>query len=123
MNSFSLLLVLAVAVPAAPLAAQQPDSANSFPRDSAVSRHRHGDHRGHNSGDNNRMGGRRGMPFDPARLLARKDALGLSAQQVAQLTALEDNAKPGMTAALQQIKNERVAIAAGLNAELPTRFN
>ncbi len=41
------------------------------------------------------------MPFDPAHLLARKDALGLSAQQVAQLTALENNAKPEMSAALQ----------------------
>ena len=85
MNPFSLLSLLAVAVPAAPLAAQQPDSASLAPRDSAVGRHRHGDHRGHNNG----MGGRQRMPFDPARLLARKDALGLSAQQVAQLTALE----------------------------------
>lgn len=59
------------------------------------------------------------MPFDPARLLARKEALGLSAQQVAQLTALENNAKPGMTAAVQQIKSERAAIAAGLNAAAP----
>ncbi len=59
------------------------------------------------------------MPFDPARLLARKDALGLSAQQVAQLTALENNAKPGMTAAQKQIKTERAAIASGLNADAP----
>jgi Spy/CpxP family protein refolding chaperone len=59
------------------------------------------------------------MPFDPARLLARKDALGLSAQQVGRLTALENNTKPGMTAALQQIKTERAAIAAGLNADAP----
>lgn len=112
MNPYSLVLALAVVVPAAPLTAQQPDSASAVPRDSAVSRNGHGEHRGHD----NRMGGRRGMPFDPARLLARKDALGLSTQQVAQLTALETNAKPGMTAALQQIRTERAAIAAGLNA-------
>jgi Spy/CpxP family protein refolding chaperone len=59
------------------------------------------------------------MPFDPARLLAHKDALGLSAQQVAQLNALENDAKPGMTAAVQQIKTERAAIAAGLIAAAP----
>src|SRR5712692_4195045 len=115
MNPFSLLLVLAAAVPAAPHDAQQPDSASLIPRDSAVSRHRHGDHRGHK----NRRGGRQRMSFDPSRLLARKDALALSAQQVAQLTALENDAKPRLTAAARQIKTERAAIAAGLSAAAP----
>lgn len=46
MNPFSLVLVLAVAVPAASVAAQQPDSANRAPRDSAVTPHRHEGHRG-----------------------------------------------------------------------------
>ena len=59
------------------------------------------------------------MSFDPSRLLARKDALALSAQQVAQLTALENDAKPRLTAAARQIKTERAAIAAGLSAAAP----
>lgn len=57
--------------------------------------------------------------FDPARLLDRKEALGLSAQQVEQLTALEQGARTGMTSAIQQIRTERAAIAAGLKATDP----
>ena len=59
------------------------------------------------------------MPFDPARLLARKDVLGLSAQQVEQLTTLEKGARAGMTAAIRQIRAERAAIAAGLKVDAP----
>lgn len=59
------------------------------------------------------------MPFDPARLLSRKDVLGLSAQQIAQLTALEHEARNGLADAVHQIRTERAAIAADLKADAP----
>ncbi len=119
MKPFSLLLLLAVATP---LAAQQPDSASLPHRDSAVSRHANRDHRGithwvrRGHQDIPRV---REIPFNPARMLAHKEILGLSAEQVTQLTALEHDAKPGMTAAIRQIRTERAAIAAGVNADVP----
>lgn len=110
MSPSSLLLLLAVA---APLAAQQPDSANLAPRDSVTGRHGFRNH-----GRPGRWNRRRD-PFEPARLLQRKDSLGLSGQQVARLTALENRGKPEMKATLQQIRTERAAIAAGLKADAP----
>ena len=110
MSPSSLLLLLAVA---APLAAQQSDSANLAPRESATGRHGYRHH-----GRPGRWNRHRD-PFDPARLLERKDSLGLSDQQMTQLAALENRDRPEMKATLQQIRTERAAIAAGLKADAP----
>lgn len=110
MSPSSLLLLLAVA---APLTAQQPDTANLAPRDSVTGRHGYRHH-----GGPGRWNRRRNL-FDPARLIERKGSLGLSDQQVAQLSALENRSKPQMKATLQQIRAERAAIAAGLTADAP----
>lgn len=107
---------------AAPLAAQQPDSSRLAPVDSALDRNGYRNHRGHlrwYRGDHSRMEAGRGNPYEPARLLAHKDALGLSSQQVAQLTALESGAKPGVTADVQQMRTERAAIASALRSDAP----
>lgn len=109
MSAFSLLLALVVA---APLAAQQPDSTGLAPRDSGISRRFDGRH-------GFRYRHRRGTAFDPARLLARKATLGLSAGQMSQLTALAAGARSGRASARQQMQSERAAIAAGLRAESP----
>lgn len=110
MSPSSLLLLLAVA---APLAAQQPDSANLAPRDSVTDRHGYRHHGGPGRWNRHRD------PFDPARLLERKGLLGLSDQQVAQLSALETRNRPEMRATLQQVRAERAAIAGGLTADVP----
>jgi Spy/CpxP family protein refolding chaperone len=59
------------------------------------------------------------MPFDPARLIARKDALGLTAQQVEQLSALEGRERPAMAKAIKDIRARREAIDAALSAGAP----
>jgi hypothetical protein len=61
----------------------------------------------------------RGMGFDPARLLARKDVLGLSSQQVSRLTTLQKSAEPTFTAARTEIQKQRAAIAAVMKADAP----
>lgn len=59
------------------------------------------------------------MPFDPARLIARKDALGLTAQQVEQLTALEVRERPAISDAVKDIRARRATIDAALKGEAP----
>jgi hypothetical protein len=61
----------------------------------------------------------RGMAFAPNHLLMRKDALGLSAQQVARLTALRDAAKAAHDAAHADAKTHMDALAQAMQAGAP----
>jgi LTXXQ motif family protein len=61
----------------------------------------------------------RGMAFAPDRLLDRKDALGLSAQQVARLTAIRDAAKTAHDAAHADAKTHMDALALTMQAAAP----
>lgn len=126
MNVLPVVLALAIA---APLAAQQPDRSNAPPPDSAGRHHTmYPGHRGRGPWTGNKMmgwgQGRRGsmgrdMAFDPARLLARKDVLGLSSQQVSRLTTLQKSAEPTFAAARTEIQKQRDAIAAVMKADAP----
>jgi hypothetical protein len=108
MKSAYSLGVLVIA--ALPLAAQRPGP--PMPRDSA----RHGMMPGremmahwHQMGD--MMGPMTvAMAFAPDHLLQRKDALGLSAQQVTRLTTLRDGAKAGHQAAAADAKQRMEAL-------------
>lgn len=59
------------------------------------------------------------MAFTPGHLLERKDALGLSAQQVTRLTALRDAAKPAHEAAMADAKTHGEALAKTMQANAP----
>jgi len=61
----------------------------------------------------------RGMAFAPDHLLMRKDALGLSAQQVARLTAIRDAAKTAHDAAQADAKTHIGAFAQAMQASAP----
>jgi len=61
----------------------------------------------------------RGMAFAPNHLLMRKDALGLSAQQVARLTAIRDAAKTAHDAAHADAKTHMDALAQAMQAAAP----
>lgn len=61
----------------------------------------------------------RGMAFAPNHLLERKDSLGLTAQQVARLTALRDAAKTGHDAAHAEAKAHMDALAQAFQAAAP----
>jgi hypothetical protein len=62
---------------------------------------------------------RRGMAFAPNHLLARKDSLGLTAQQVARLTTLRDAAKAGHDAAHAEAKAHMDGLAQAFHASAP----
>jgi Spy/CpxP family protein refolding chaperone len=110
MKRLSLLVALAVA---APLAAQQPDSAKKpAMMDHGMMQGRmqgemHGDMQGM-MGNMPMMGMMmgpmmRGMAFSPASLLMHKDVLKLTDQQVTKLTALRDAAKTAHDAAMSEM--------------------
>ena len=61
----------------------------------------------------------RGMAFTPEHLLARKEALGLTAQQEARLTALRDAAKTAHDAAAADAKTHVDAVAQAFKAGAP----
>jgi hypothetical protein len=61
----------------------------------------------------------RGMAFAPDHLLMRKDALGLTAQQVTRLTALRDAAKTAHDAAQADAKTHMDALAQAMQASAP----
>src|SRR6267378_1674997 len=61
----------------------------------------------------------RAMAFTPDHLLARKDSLNLTAQQITRLTALRDAAKPAHDQAAADAKMHMDATAQALNAAGP----
>src|SRR6266550_4361401 len=61
----------------------------------------------------------RAMAFTPDHLLARKDSLNLTPQQVTRLTALQDVAKPAHDQAAADAKMHMDAMAQALNAASP----
>jgi Spy/CpxP family protein refolding chaperone len=122
-------LLLALAVVAAPLAAQQPpaDTARRPTRPMGhgmMQGHMHGMMMGPMQG---RMMGMmemmgpmmRGMAFAPAHLLDHKDALELTPQQVTRLTALRDAAKLVHDAAHTEAQTHRDALAEAMKAAAP----
>jgi hypothetical protein len=125
-----MLLALAIA---APLAAQQPDTAKpAMPMGPGMM------HRGmpamaghdamgpmmqHMMGMQGMMGMMgpmmRGMAFTPDHLLARKDALELTPQQVTRLTALRDAAKTAHDAAQTDMQSHMQALGQAMKASAP----
>lgn len=61
----------------------------------------------------------RTMAFTPDHLLARKDALELTAQQVTRLTALRDAAKAAHDAAQAEMQTHMTALAQAMQAGAP----
>lgn len=61
----------------------------------------------------------RSMAFTPEHLLARKDALGLTAQQVTRLTALRDAAKTAHDAATAEARSHMEALRQAMQAAAP----
>jgi LTXXQ motif family protein len=124
MKHMRILLVLAVA---APLAAQQPDSAKrpmTMPMgqgmmDRAGGMEMHGE-MGMMAQMMEMMGPMmRTMAFAPDHLLARKDALDLTPQQVTRLTALRDAAKAAHDAAQTDMRTHMDAMAQTMKANAP----
>ena len=114
MKSMRMLLALAVA---APLAAQQPDSVKpTMPGGMEM----HG-MMSPMMGQMMEMMGpmMRAMAFDPDHLLARKDALELTPQQVTRLTALRDAAKTSHDAAHAELQTHMAAMAQAMKANAP----
>ena len=117
MKVIRMLLALAVA---APLAAQQPDSAKKpMPMGHQMGpgmmqgrmMERHGPMMGHMSGPM-----MRGMGYNPEHLLMKKDQLQLTAQQITRLTALRDAAKTAHDAAQADAKTHMDALHQVLQA-------
>jgi len=124
MNTVRMLLALTAA---APLAAQQPDSAKrpGMPMGQMMGP-------GMMQGRMNMQGMMehmmgmgmmgpmmRGMAFNPEHLLARKDALELTPQQVTRLTALRDAAKTSHDAAQTESRTHMDAMTAVMNGATP----
>lgn len=61
----------------------------------------------------------RAMAFTPDHLLARKDSLGLTVQQVTRLTALRDAAKTAHDAAAAEAKTHMDALAQAFQGAVP----
>jgi hypothetical protein len=131
MKSMRMLLALAVA---APLAAQQPDSAKpmAMPQGmmgQAMTMRHPGEMQGMAGmqGMSGMMGQMmemmgpmmRSMAFMPDHLLARKDALELTPQQVTRLTALRDAAKTAHDAAHTDMQTHMEAMAQTMKAGAP----
>jgi Spy/CpxP family protein refolding chaperone len=117
MNRMCMLLALVVS---APLAAQQADSSKPMPM------HRHGEMgmdamMGHTMAGMMEMMGpmMSTMAFEPGHLLARKDALELTPQQVTRLTALRDAAKTAHDAAHSGMETHMAALAQTMKANAP----
>lgn len=113
-------LVLALAL-AAPLAAQQPDSAKP-----PMPMHGHGEMGMHDMTGPmmehmmDMMGPMmRTMAFTPDHLLARKDALELTPQQITRLTSLRDAAKAAHDAAHTEMEAHMQAMAQTMKAAAP----
>jgi Spy/CpxP family protein refolding chaperone len=121
MKRLSLLVALAVA---APLAAQQPDSAKVPAMGHGMMQGRmQGEMRGDMQG---RMGNMpmmgpmmRGMAFSPASLLMHKDVLKLTDQQVTKLTALRDAAKTARDAAMSEMHTHMQEMTPLMGAAAP----
>ena len=125
MKSVRLLLALAVA---APLAAQQPDSAKRpmpmGPRMEHRTMRMEGmEGMGGMAGMEEHMGMMRsmmrGMVFAPDHLLARKDVLELTPQQVTRLTALRDASKTAHDAAETDMRTHMEAMSTVMKAANP----
>jgi len=129
MKGMSLMVALLVA---APLAAQQPDSAK---QPMPMRRHpgmmgqgmmqgQMGGMMGPMMGHMQMMGGMmgpmmRGMAFEPGRLLMHKDVLQLTDQQVSKLTALRDAAKSAHDAAMKDMQTHMQEMLPLLQAASP----
>lgn len=120
MKALHTLLALALA---APLAAQQPDSARKpMPMGHQMApgmmqgrmMERHGPMMGHMSHMEGPM--MRGMGYNPEHLLMKKDQLQLTAQQITRLTALRDAAKTTHDAAQADAKTHMDALHQVLQA-------
>jgi LTXXQ motif family protein len=118
MNRMSIVMALLVA---APLAAQQPDSVKP-----AMPMHRQREMgmdpmMGHMMAGMMEMMGpmMSAMAFEPEHLLARKDALELTPQQVTRLTALRDAAKTAHDAAHAGMQTHMAALAQTMKANAP----
>ena len=114
MKRLGLLLTLALATSAAPLAAQQADSVRG-----PMPMHDHmmgmmGPMMGAMMGPMMRT-----MAFMPDHLLARKDALELTAQQVTRITALRDAAKTAHDAAQTEMQTHIAAMAETMKTNAP----
>ena len=116
-------LVLVV-VAAGPLAGQEPAKHDTMPSDMM----KHEMHCPMMQGmmDQGMMGGpdmmsgmTRELAFGPERLLARKEALGLTAQQEARLTALRDAATTAHDSAGGQARTHLDALAHAMGAAMP----
>jgi Spy/CpxP family protein refolding chaperone len=135
MKTMRMLLALTVAVP---LAAQQPDSAKkpAMPMGEMMGpgmmhgemmqggmmgmQGMMGPMMGHMSQMMEMMGPMmRGMGFNPANLLMHKDALNLTDQQVAKLTALRDAAKTAQDAAMAEAKTHMGELQQAFQANAP----
>jgi hypothetical protein len=119
MKSVRLLLALAVA---APLAAQQPDSAKRpMPMGPRIERRMMGMEG--MGGMEEHMGMMRpmmrGMVFAPGHLLERKDVLELTPQQVTRLTALRDASKSAHDAAQTDMQTNMEAMSTVMKAANP----
>ncbi len=125
MKSMRMLLALAIA---APLAAQQPDTAKR-PMPMGPGRMTHGemgamqgqDHMAGMMGQMMEMMGpmMRSMAFAPDHLLARKDALALTPQQVTRLTALRDATQKTHDAAHTEMQMHMGEMAKAMEAAAP----
>lgn len=129
MKSMGMLLALAIA---APLAAQQPDTAK-HPMPMGPGRMGQGmmhgemgamqgqDHMAGMMGQMMEMMGpmMRSMAFTPDHLLARKDALALTPQQVTRLTALRDAAQKTHEAAHSEMQMHMGEMAKAMEAAAP----
>jgi Spy/CpxP family protein refolding chaperone len=116
MNLTRLALALAVA---APLAAQQPDSAKGWPMRRGEGMEGPG-MMGHMMEMSDLTGPMtRGMVYSPAHLLAHRDALHLTDAQVAKLTTLRDAAQASHDAAMAEMRTHGKALATALAAPAP----
>jgi Spy/CpxP family protein refolding chaperone len=128
MRRMSLLVALAVA---APLAAQQPDSAKKPAMPMGRAPGMMGGQRGMMQGDMHGMMGAmmgnmpmmgammRGMAFNPGSLLMHKDVLQLTDQQASKLTALRDAAKTAHDAAMGEMHTHMQEMMPLMSAATP----
>ena len=120
MNMIRMLVALAAA---APLAAQQPDSARKHAMPMAPGMMQmHGRQPGmmeHMMGMGMMEPMMRGMAFNPEHLLSRKDALELTPQQVTRLTALRDAMKTAHDAAHTEMRTHMEALSTAMKAATP----
>jgi hypothetical protein len=119
MKSMRMLLALAIA---APLAAQQPDSAKHMPMPMGQGMAGHEMQRMPDMmGQMMEMMGpmMRTMAFAPDHLLSRKDALELTPVQVTRLTALRDAAKTAHDAAVKDMQTHMAGMAQTMKASAP----